>query len=110
MKKDIIARFIGKSGANIDQVEKELGIHISVEPRESTLKKDVPWQYEESGTSIILRVDKRITGKQVDVYQGKEFIFSPQVGKKGLIKIKKKSDLGRNVLRGIVRGDLRVLV
>ena len=110
VNKDIIARFIGKSGANIDKVEKELGVHISVEPRESTLKKDVPWQYEESGTSILLRVNKKIFGKQVDVYQGEEFIFSPQVGKKGLIKIKKKSDLGRMVLQGISRGDLKVLV
>ena len=110
VNKDIIARFIGKSGANIDKVEKELGVHISVEPRESTLKKDIPWQYEESGAFIVLHVSRKSIGKVVDIYQGDEFIFSPQVGKKGIIKIKKKSDLGRMVMQGIVRGNLRVLM
>ncbi len=110
VNKDIIARFIGKSGANIEKVEKELGVHISVEPRESTLKSDVAWQFEESGNYINLHIKKGLTGKQVDVYQGDEFVFSPYVGKKGLIRVRKKSDMGRKVLQGITRGDLRVLV
>ncbi len=110
VSKDIIARFIGKKGANIEKVEKELGVHISVEPRESTLKKDIPWQYDESGASINIHVNKKLIGKQVDVYSGDEFIFSPYVGKKGIIKIKKKSDLGRKVMQGISRGNLKVLI
>jgi ATPase len=110
MKNDSIARFIGKQGSNIDRIEKELGLHISVEPRESTLKGGVPWDYEESGAFIILHINKGLTGKQVDVYHGEEFLFSPYVGKNGMVKVKKKSDLGRRVMQGVTRGDLKVMV
>ena len=110
VKNSVIARMIGKAGANIEKLENKLGIHISVEPREKTLKGEIPWQFEESGAFISLFVHPRYTGKQVDVYKGNEFVFSPYVGRKGLIKIKKKTELGRAILGAIASKKLKVLL
>ncbi|MFQ5648258.1 MAG: KH domain-containing protein [Candidatus Aenigmatarchaeota archaeon] len=109
VRNDVIARLIGKAGKNIEQLEKKLGIHISVEPREKTLKREIPWEHEESGAFISLFVHPRYTGKQVDIYEGEEFVFSPYVGRKGLIKVKKKTELGRALLRAIAGKQLKIL-
>ena len=37
------------------------------------------------------------------------YIFSPFVGKKGVIRVKKKSDLGRKIMGAIYSKKLRVL-
>jgi len=110
VKNTVIARLIGKAGKNIEKLEKKLGLHISVEPREKTLKQEIPWQYEESGAFISLFVHPRYTGKQIDVYSGEEFLFSPHVGRKGVIKIKKRTELGQAILAAIAAKKLRMLL
>ncbi|MBL7206622.1 MAG: Flp pilus assembly complex ATPase component TadA [Candidatus Aenigmarchaeota archaeon] len=110
VNENVIARLIGKQGKNIDEIEKQLGIHLSVEPKSQTLKQEIPWHYEESGAHILIRIANEFIGEQVDVYSGDDFIFSPYVGKKGLIKVKKKSELGKKVLHSVVSKRLKVLV
>jgi ATPase len=110
IKNEAIAKLIGKKGSNIEKLEKKLGLHISVEPKETGLKNELNWQYEETGAYINIVVDRKLVGKQVDVYKGDEFIFSPYVGKRGFIKVKKKSELGRKVLDAVASKRLRVLV
>jgi len=110
VKNDVIARLIGKKGSNIDKIEKKLGIKITVEPKESTLKGEIPWEYEESGANILLRVDKGFTGEQMDFYEGDNYIFSAFVGKKGIIKIRKKTEIGRRILAAIASKNLKVMV
>lgn len=107
---DVIARLIGKQGQNIERVEKSLGIKITVEPKESTLKGDIPFGYEESGANILLKVDRGFIGEQVDVYLGKDYIFSAYVGKKGYIKVRKNTDIGRKTLAGIAGKNLKLAV
>ncbi len=109
VRNDVIAKLIGKKGKQIEQIEKRLGLHISVEPKESTFKTELPWQYEESGAYVIVKVDPQLTGKQVDVYKGEEFLFSPFVGKKGQIRIRKRTDIGRAMLAAIATKKLRIL-
>jgi ATPase len=110
IKNDAIAIVIGKKGKNIEQIEKKLGIRISVEPKEMSLKSGIPWGFEESGSYINIKVSKELTGEQVDVYKDDEFIFSPFVSKKGVIRVKKRSELGRKLLQAIASKKLRVLV
>lgn len=110
VKNDIIARLIGKKGANIELVEKKLGMHISVEPAEETLKEVIDWDYEERGDTIILSVEPGLTGEKVDIYNGNEYIMTVHVGKLGQIRVRKKSSVGKNVLRGVATKMLRVLV
>jgi len=108
VRNDMIARLIGSKGSNIEKLEEQLGIHISVEPREETFKREIKWGFEESGNTIQLRFSKGLTGKQVDVYEGERFLFSAFVGKGGRINVKKKSELGRIVLRAISSNNLIV--
>ncbi len=105
---EIIPRLIGKKGSNIEQLEKKLGLHISVEPREETFKREVKWGFEESGNAILLKFSRDMTSKQVDVYEGENFLFSAFVGKSANIKVKKRSDLGRSILRAIASNRLSI--
>ena len=109
VRNEAIGELIGKGGSNIELLEKKLGVHINVEPREKTFKKPVNFVYEETGGRFNLLVDESLTGKQVDIYSGEEFLLSPMVGKEGKISIKKNSDLGRKVLQSLSRKHLKIL-
>jgi len=101
---------IGKDGKRIAEVEKKLGIHISVEPIVDTIKKEAEYSLEELGGNIVIRIDPRLTGRPCDVYKGDQFLFSATIGKKGQIKVHKKSDLGEAVLSAFAMNKLRILI
>jgi ATPase len=109
VKNEAIARLIGRKGENISLLEKRLGININVEPKEATLKEEVRWRHQESGAYINVLVDLSLIGKPVDLYAGKEYVFSAQVGKKGIIRIKKSSDVGKRLVGAIYSRRMRVL-
>lgn len=108
VRNDVIPRLIGKNGQNIEEIERTLGIHISVEPRESTFKKPVSFDVKEIGSCVNLRVSNEYIGEQVDIYDNEEMVSSAFVGKKGVIKIRKKSDLGRRIVAAISRSRLKI--
>jgi len=110
VRSSAIGKMIGKKGSNIEALEKRLGIKITVEPKEGTLKNEAMWEYMESGAFVNILTEPGLSGSSVDIYSGDEYVFSANVGKKGVIRVRKKSDLGRKVLRAIARDDLRVLV
>ncbi len=105
---DSIARLIGKGGSNIELLQKRLGLHISVEPKEATLKKQLPWHHREVGGSIEIVVDRHKEGEPVDLNDGGEYLFSAHVGRKCSIRIRKKSEVGHRVLAAIAKGTLKV--
>jgi len=105
---DAISRLIGKKGKNIQEMEKKLGVRISVEPRETTLKGGVSWGYEETGAYVQITVERALVGKKVDLYKGDEYLLSANVGKDGCISISKKSPMGRKVLSAVASQDLMV--
>jgi ATPase len=108
VRNDVIGNMIGKKGSNIELLEKRLGVHISVEPKEKTLKRTVPFGFEETGSHFDLKVNPGMTGQQVDVYKEDEFIFSAMVGNNGRIRVKKKSSLGKAVLQALSASRLRI--
>ena len=105
---DAIARLIGKGGSNIELLQKRLGLHISVEPKQGTLKKSLSWGHRESGGAIELMVDRNLEGKEIDVNDGDSYLFSAHVGKKGLVRVRKKSEVGHRALSAIAKGTLKV--
>ena len=109
VKSSEIARLIGKKGKNIEELEKMLGMKISVEPKEGSLKQDIQWSYNETGAHISLMLDLEMIGVQVDIYKGEDYLFSAHVGKSGVIRVRKKSNLGRKVLQAIVSKSMRIL-
>jgi ATPase len=97
----VIGRLIGKDGENISRLEKKLGLRIEVLPKYYTLGNEVQFQISESGNSIDFVFDKSLAGEVVSFYIDGEFLFSAMVGKKGIIKISKESDIGKELLKAI---------
>lgn len=108
--KEDIAYVIGKGGQRIEELEKMVGMHISVEPILDTLEHEIEYTIEEAGRYISIVVPKKRIGENVDIYKGKDYLFSATIGKKNAIRVKKKGDLGSRVLQAMVLKNLRVLV
>lgn len=110
VRNDVIAKMIGKRGKNIEQLEKELGVKISVEPKESTSKGEIDFDWEETGANVFLLVDPKLKGKHLDIYGGEDFLFSTIVGRNGKVKIRKRSEQGGKAFRAHLSKNLRVLL
>ncbi len=109
VRNSAIGKMIGRKGANIEALEKKLGINISVEPKEGSLKNEVRWGHTESGAFINILLESGLMGTPVDIYREEQYLFSAHVGKKGVIRVRKRSELGRRVLQAIASRNLRVL-
>ncbi len=110
VRNEVIPKVIGRQGKNIESLEKKTGMRISVEPIEKTLKEEIKYLVGEKGAYFNIKVEKKFSGKQVDFYDGDEYLFSPVVGKNGNIRIRKRSEEGRKLLRAISSRSLRVMV
>lgn len=107
---DDISHVIGRGGENIDRLEDELGLDITVEPRKKTMKKGIDYQVEERGNSLIIKVGTEFSGEEVDVYDDEEFLFTATVGKNGEVSLTKESDLAGQILSAYETGSLDVRV
>ncbi len=107
---DEISHVIGHGGKNIDRLEEELGLDITVEPRKKTLKQGIQYHVEERGNSLIIDVGSDHSGKEVDVYDGNDFLFTATVGKNGEIALTKESDLAGRLIGCYESGKLDVRI
>ena len=99
---DCIASIIGRGGTNINEIEKFLKVHIDVVAKDSESlslgSDDLPFSFSESKTTLLLTVNREYTSMHTDIYVNNKFFASVRIGKKGQIKIPKRSDIGRNLL------------
>ena len=99
---DCIASIIGRGGSNIDEIEKFLKVHIDVVAKDSEqlslTSNDLPFNFSESKTSLLLTVNREYTSLHADIYLNEKFFTSVRIGKKGQIKIPKRSKIGRDLL------------
>lgn len=97
-----IASIIGRGGSNISEIEKHLKVHIDVVEKNSEeislTSDDVPFTFSESKTALLLTVNRDFTSRHADVYAGDKFVASVRIGKKGQIKIPRRSDVARNLM------------
>jgi ATPase len=105
-----IPHIIGSGGENIDALEDELGLSITVEPRGNTFKDEIDFDVEERGNSVVIDVGTQFSGDELDVYSGDEFLFAATVGKKGEVSITKESELAGRILSAYESGTLNVTV
>jgi len=102
VNEDCIASIIGRGGININEIEKFLNVHIDIVAKDSELlsltTNDVPFTFSESKTGLLFTVNREYTSMYVDIHANEKFFASVRVGKKGQIKILKRSDIGRNLL------------
>jgi ATPase len=109
---EVVPILIGKKGATVTRLEEKLGVKIDVEPTApSSSGKEARFEIREVGNRIDLVFEEDLTGTVGNVYVGDEYLFSATVGKKSQIRVSKKSDLGRSLLRALVsKQRIRVLV
>ena len=97
-----IPSLIGKAGKTIQELEKSLGLHIDVE--EHGVQRELPsttlsYDFSESRTALIFEVDREFTGNMANFVINGESLFSSKIGKKGKIKILKRSSEGKRFSR-----------
>ena len=98
-----IPSIIGRGGSNINDLEKSLKVHIDVVQKNSEMSTDqitnnLPFSFSESKTAILLTVNKEFTSMHADVLVNDKFITTVKIGKKGQIKIPKRSDTAHNLM------------
>ncbi|MFQ5781918.1 MAG: PINc/VapC family ATPase [Nitrosopumilus sp.] len=98
-----IPSIIGKGGSNINEIEKFLQIHVDVEQKNSehvsNITNDLPFTFSESKTALLLTVSREYTSVHADIYVNDKYVTSVRIGKKGQIKIPKRSEVARNLMK-----------
>ena len=110
VQNDVIPIIIGKKGKTIKELEDKLGISIEVSPKITTLGKEVGFEKEETGAYLVFTFPDYVKGKIVNLYSGKDYVFSATVGKNRQIRIAKDSDTGKSVLRALIKNELKIFV
>ena len=97
-----IPSIIGKGGSNINEIEKFLKIHVDVVQKDSEhssrMTNGIPFTFSESKTALLLTVSREYTSMHADIYVNDKYATSVRIGKKGQIKIPKRSDIARNLM------------
>ena len=109
VNENCIASIIGRGGTNINEIEKFLKVHIDIVAKDSELlsltTNDIAFGFSESKTALLLTVNREYTSMHADIYTNDKFFASVKIGKKGQIKIPKRSDIGRNLLNNTTSQD-----
>ena len=97
-----IPSIIGRGGSNINDIEKFLKVHVDVVQKDSEhssrMTNDLPFTYSESKTALLLTVSREYASMHADISINNEYVTSVKIGKKGQIKIPKRSDIARNLM------------
>ncbi len=101
VRNESIPKIIGRNGKTIKKIEEKLGISIEVQPLVESLGKKVKFNVHETGAYIVLTFEKKLSGKNANIYVDNEYLFTATIGRKGQIKVSKSSDLGKALLRAI---------
>jgi ATPase len=107
--KDVPAA-IGKGGKNISAIVNKLGIGIDIKPRSEFDRQQAQpktdEEYNLGGGIKILTDKKQLTivapnesGKIVDVFAGKEYLFTATVNEQGEINLAKNSSIAQEMIR-----------
>jgi ATPase len=113
--KDVPAA-IGKGGKNIAGIVNEVGTGIDIRPRSELEKQPAAPPPEEElqlGGGVRIRMDKKQlaiicpeqAGKIVDVFAGKEYLFTATVNDSGEIHLAKNSSIAQEMIRRFNEGD-----
>jgi ATPase len=100
--KQAIPSIIGRGGSNINDIEKSLNIHIDVVERDSSTTSgsgDLPFSFSESKTSLVLTVSREYTSMHGDIFVNDKYVTTARIGKKGQIKIPRRSDVAKNLMQ-----------
>jgi ATPase len=109
--KEYIPSIIGRGGATVNDLEKTLGVHIDVVPKEQSSRGGEWFEMSESGNNFILEVDISKSGMDAEIYVSDRNVLSTRVGKNGKIIIAKKSTAGKRLIDAVMsKSDIAVTV
>jgi ATPase len=97
---DEAAKVIGKSGRNIEQIEKTLGMHIDVRAREEAITPRI----EETSRHLIIWLDDWV-GESVEVLLSGASAFTATVGRRGDIRMAKSSEISKHIMKRLKQGE-----
>ncbi|MCD6513576.1 MAG: Flp pilus assembly complex ATPase component TadA [Candidatus Odinarchaeota archaeon] len=113
VSEEIIPKLIGKKGKTIEKLEKKFGISLTVRPLREKEKIDfiegeegekIPLHYKTTRTHIILTAPIAYENTKVIILADDQPLFSAIIGKKGLIKIRRRTKEGKNLAKSIAEG------
>ncbi len=107
---EIIPRLIGTKGKNVKELEEKLGISIDISPKIATFGKEVHFNTNETGAYIVFSFPQGLTGKFANFYIDNEYLFSATIGKDGILRVSKDSDIGKESMKALVKNNLKVFV
>lgn len=117
VKKDSVPSLIGKGGSTINDLEKILHVHIDVVAKDSddsdygTQTQSIPFDFSEVKNSILFSVNKKCSGMIAEVYVKGQYLTTTRVARHGKIKISKRSDVGKNLMRSAFsKKDIEIFV
>lgn len=98
--KRVKPRIIGRGGENISELEKRLGMRIDIDSRDESAPArgdEVKFDHSESKSALIFSVDRGNSGKRADIFVGGKHAASARVGRRGQIKIPRRSPDARKI-------------
>ncbi|HOT07575.1 MAG: putative KH and PIN-domain containing protein [Methanosaeta sp. PtaB.Bin039] len=96
------ARVIGKSGRNIEQIERTLGMRIDVRTRD--IPQIIVPRVEETTRHLVLWVGEG-AGESAEVFIGGDLVFTATIGRRGDIRMAKSTEMSKQILRRLKKGD-----
>lgn len=101
---DEIPYLIGRKGKRIKLIEEELGVSIDVEPLKIEKGSEMETFVDEKGKHYIIHAEG-LEGKKVDVYAGNKYLFTAEVGRKGVIRVRKDREVGKEIKLALAKGE-----
>lgn len=106
---DAIPALIGKNGRTIKELEEHLGMSIEVSPKVATMGRKVEFEKEEIGANLVFIFAEDLCGKIANFYSD-EYIFSATIGRNCQIRVTKKSETGKVLLKELLKHKLKVFI
>lgn len=112
--KDVPAA-IGKGGKNVASIVNRIGVGIDIRSRSEAAEPAQPADEEEIGDGPIrIRTDRRYlsiiapdqSGRIVDVFAGKEYLFTATVNESGEIHLARTSSIAQEMLKRFTTGEV----
>lgn len=105
---------IGKGGKNISAIVNKIGIGIDIKPRSEFEKQRKDEEEFNLGGGVKIHLDKKqltivapdYNGKIVDVFSGKEYLFTATVNENGEIHLAKNSSIAQEMIRRYTAGEV----